>query len=261
LISINIKEQINKISKIFGFSIVNRYLYDYMAIVYRHRRLDNNSIFYIGIGVDEKRAFQLRSRNQLWKNIVLKTDYKVEIIAENIDYNKAKELEIFLISLYGRRDLKNGILCNMTDGGDGNTNFSLDTKNKISNSLKGIKQSEETKLKRSNALKKVWENQDLRELKRKQSLELNRLGLIGTKGKPSKKKGIKISQEIKDKVSEGLKKHFQNNKPHNFKDIDIEIKNNIYKDYKNGIKKFQLHKKYNLCRTIIERLIKEYETK
>jgi hypothetical protein len=232
-----------------------------MAIVYRHRRLDNNTIFYIGIGVNEKRAYQKRSRNSLWQNIVLKTDYKVEIIAENINYEEAKELEIFLISLYGRRDLNNGILCNMTAGGDGNTDMSIDVKNKISTSLIGLKQSEQTKLKRSNTLKKVWENQDLRELKRKQTLELNRLGLIGTKGKPSKKKGIKISQEIKDKVSEGLKKHFQNNKQHNFKDIDIGIKNNIYKDYENGIKKFQLHKKYNLCRTIIERLIKEYETK
>lgn len=232
-----------------------------MAIVYRHRRLDNNTIFYIGIGVSKNRAYQKRSRNSLWNNIVSKSEYEVEIIADNIDCLDAKELEIFLISLYGRRDLKNGILCNMTDGGDGNTNFSLDTKNKISNSLKGIKQSEETKIKRRNALKKVWENQDLRELKREQSLELNKLGLIGTKGRPSKKKGIKIPQEIKDKVSEGLKKHFQNNKPHNFKDIDIDIKINIYKDYKNGVKKFQLHKKYNLCRTIIERLIKEYETK
>jgi hypothetical protein len=232
-----------------------------MAIVYRHRRLDDNSIFYIGIGVDEKRAFQLRSRNQLWKNIVLKTDYKVEIIAENIDYDKAKELEIFLISIYGRRDLKNGILCNMTGGGDGNTNMSDELKNKISNSLKGIKQSEETKLKRSNALKKVWENQDLRELKRKQSLELNRLGLIGRKGFISKKKGIKLSKEICEKMSKSLKKYYENNKPHNFINIDDDLKNNILNDYKNGIKKFKLHKKYNLSRSVIDRIINEYETK
>jgi hypothetical protein len=232
-----------------------------MAIVYRHRRLDDNSIFYIGIGVDEKRAFQLRSRNQLWKNIVLKTDYKVEIIAENIDYDKAKELEIFLISLYGRRDLKNGILCNMTGGGDGNTNMSDELKNKISNSLKGIKQSEETKLKRSNTLKKVWENQDLRELKRKQSLELNRLGLIGRKGFISKKKGIKLSKEICEKMSKSLKKYYENNKPHNFINIDDDLKNNILNDYKNGIKKFKLHKKYNLSRSVIDRIINEYETK
>ena len=232
-----------------------------MAVVYRHRRLDDNSIFYIGIGKEKNRAYQLRSRNSLWKNIVLKTDYQVEIIAENINYDEAKELEIFLIILYGRRDLNNGILCNMTDGGDGNINMSIDVKNRISTSLIGLKQSEETKLKRKNTLKEVWKNQELIELKRKQSLELNKLGLIGTKGKPSNKKGIKLSKNICEKMSKSLKKYYQNNKPHNFKDIDIEIKINIYKDYENGIKKFQLHKKYNLCRTIIERLIKEYETK
>jgi hypothetical protein len=232
-----------------------------MAVVYRHRRLDNNSIFYIGIGKEKNRAYQLRSRNCLWKNIVSKTNYQVEIIAENINYNEAKELEIFLISLYGRRDLNNGILCNMTDGGDGNTNFSIDLKNKISNSLKGKKQSEETKLKRKNTLLKTWENQDLRDLKSKQTYELNRLGIIGTKGKPSNKKGIKLSKEIIDKVSKGLKKYYENNKPHNFLLIDNEIKKSIWSDYKNGIKKFHLHKKYNLCRSVIDRIIKEYETK
>ena len=232
-----------------------------MAIVYRHRRLDNNTIFYIGIGKEEKRAYQLRSRNQYWKNIISKTKYEVEIIADNISYEDAKELEIFLISLYGRKDLDKGLLCNMTDGGDGNTNFSIDLKNKISNSLKGKKQSEETILKRSNTLKKVWENQDLRDLKRAQSLELNRLGLIGRKGFISNKKGIKLSKEICEKMSKSMKKYYENNKPHNFINIDDDLKNNILNDYKKGIKKFRLHKKYNLCRSVIDRITKEYETK
>jgi hypothetical protein len=232
-----------------------------MAIVYRHRRLDDNTIFYIGIGKDKNRAYQTRSRNCLWNNIVLKSNYQVEIIAETINYNEAKELEIFLISIYGRRDLKNGILCNMTAGGDGNTNMGIDVKNKISASLKGLKQSEETKLKRKNTLNEVWKNQDLRDLKRKQSIELSRLGLISKKGVASKKKGIKISQEIKDKVSKGLKEYFKSNKPHNFLLIDNKIKEAILSDYQIGIKKFQLHKKYNFSRTIIERIIKDYEVK
>ena len=232
-----------------------------MAVVYRHRRLDNNSIFYIGIGKEKNRAYQLRSRNCLWKNIVSKTDYKIEIIAENINYDEAKELEIFLISLYGRKDLNSGALSNMTAGGDGNTNMSIDVKNKISASLIGLKQSEETKLKRKNTLKEVWKNQDLIDLKRKQSLELNRLGLIGRKGFISKKKGIKLSKEICEKMSKSMKKYYENNKPHNFINIDNYLKKNILNDYKNGIKKFKLHKKYNLSRSVIDRVINEYETK
>ena len=182
-----------------------------MAVVYRHRRLDNNSIFYIGIGVNKNRAYQTRSRNNFWKNIVSKTKYQVEIIANGINYDDAKELEIFLISIYKRKDLYNGILCNMTDGGDGNSNMSAEVKNKISTSLRGKKQSEETKNKRKSILKEVWRNQELRDLKSKQTKELNRLGLIGNKGVPSNKKGIKLSQEIKDKTSAGLKKYYLNN--------------------------------------------------
>jgi hypothetical protein len=232
-----------------------------MAVVYRHRRLDNNSIFYIGIGLNKNRAYQIRSRNQLWKNIVSKTKYQIEIIVNEINYDDAKELEIFLINIYGRKDLHNGILCNMTDGGDGNTNMSDEVKKKISNSLKGKKQSEETKNKRKEVLKEVWKSQNLRDLKSKQTKELNRLGLIGTKGMPSKKKGIKISQEIKNKTSIGLKKYYLNNKPHNFIDINDDIKQSIFKEYQNGLVKFKLHKKYNLSRTIIERIIKEYEVR
>ncbi len=232
-----------------------------MAVVYRHRRLDNNSIFYIGIGVNKNRAYQTRSRNNFWKNIVSKTKYQVEIIANGINYDDAKELEIFLISIYKRKDLYNGILCNMTDGGDGNSNMSAEVKNKISTSLRGKKQSEETKNKRKSILKEVWRNQELRDLKSKQTKELNRLGLIGNKGVPSNKKGIKISQEIKDKTSAGLKKYYLNNKPHNFLEINSDIKQSIFKEYESGVAKFKLHKKYNLCRTIIERIIKEYEVR
>ena len=94
-----------------------------MAIVYRHRRLDNNEIFYIGIGKTEKRAYSEDKRNRFWKHIVQKSGYTIEIIAENLDYDDAKELEILLIKAYGRKDTGSGNLVNLTDGGDGCTGF------------------------------------------------------------------------------------------------------------------------------------------
>jgi len=101
--------------------------------VYRHRRMDNNEIFYIGIG-NEKRPYQKykSNRNKYWHNIVNKTEYEVEIISLNLDVETAKELEIFLIQLYGRKDLKTGNLVNMTDGGDGclNLKHSKETRKK-----------------------------------------------------------------------------------------------------------------------------------
>ena len=118
-----------------------------MAIVYRHRRLDTNKIFYIGIGKEERRAYRKDGRNTHWKNIVNKTNYDVEIIAKHIDWQTACELEIFLISEYGIKNLSN-----ITLGGDGNLgNFhSLESKKIMSEKKigkpswnKGIKRTSE----------------------------------------------------------------------------------------------------------------------
>lgn len=92
-----------------------------MAYLYRHIRLDNNVPFYIGIGSDEKysRANSSKNRNNYWNKIVDKTDYEVEILFEDDDYEFIKEKEIEFIKLYGRKDIGKGTLCNLTNGGDG----------------------------------------------------------------------------------------------------------------------------------------------
>lgn len=91
-----------------------------MAVVYKHIRLDTNEIFYVGIGKDEKRAYQIHNRrNSYWKNIVNKTDYKIEITHQDICYEEACAIEKYLIYFYGRANLNQGTLCNLTDGGEG----------------------------------------------------------------------------------------------------------------------------------------------
>ena len=70
--------------------------------VYRHRRLDTNKIFYIGIGSIKRSRDKGKRRNQHWNRIVNKTEYKVEIVATNLYKEDAKELEIFMIKLYGK---------------------------------------------------------------------------------------------------------------------------------------------------------------
>ena len=89
-----------------------------MAYVYRHIRLDKNQPFYIGIGSDAeyKRANERARRSELWKKITAKSDYFVEIIADEVSVEFAKEKEIEFIKLYGRIDKRTGTLCNMTDG-------------------------------------------------------------------------------------------------------------------------------------------------
>jgi hypothetical protein len=105
-----------------------------MAIVYQHIRLDTNEVFYIGIGKSVKRAFSKYNRNRFWKSIVKKTEYNVEILHNNLSEDEAKKLEMFYIDKYGRRDNGSGILCNLTDGGDGINGFifNQDVKSKMS---------------------------------------------------------------------------------------------------------------------------------
>ena len=138
-----------------------------MAIVYTHNRLDNNSIFYIGIGHDIKRAYSKKSRNLHWHNIVKKTGYSVDIIHSNLKIEEAREIEIKLIKYYGRQDLNEGDLVNMTDGGESTINLSPEARQKISNHAKtrvhpmlGKHHSKETKQKLSDAIKDIPLSED-----------------------------------------------------------------------------------------------------
>jgi len=109
--------------------------------LYRHIRLDNNQVFYVGIGKKGKsgswakeyaRAYEKYNRSSFWKRIVEKSGYRVEILltSDNVSFIKEKEQEF--IKLYGRKDLKTGTLCNMTDGGDGMNSPSEEGRKKMS---------------------------------------------------------------------------------------------------------------------------------
>jgi hypothetical protein len=92
-----------------------------MAYVYRHIRLDKNVPFYIGLGTDSNysRAHQTKSRNQHWHNVVKNSEYRVEIMLDDLSFEEACVKEIELISVYGRVDTCGGSLVNWTDGGQG----------------------------------------------------------------------------------------------------------------------------------------------
>lgn len=120
-----------------------------MPYVYRHIRLDKNEPFYIGIGSDmtNKRANERARRSELWKKIVAKSEYEIEILMDDITFEEAKSKEIEFIKLYGRIDLGNGTLVNLTDGGDGAINriFTPEHRKKLSLSQIGKGKSEEIK--------------------------------------------------------------------------------------------------------------------
>lgn len=141
--------------------------------LYRHIRLDKYQPFYIGIGTIYKkdknsinkntlyrRAFSLQKKSNIWKRISNKTEYKVEIIIESTNYNFIKSKEIEFIKLYGRLDLKLGILANLTDGGDGSVGFkqSSEFKKNCRKRMTGFNPSESTRRKMSQSNSKRLDN-------------------------------------------------------------------------------------------------------
>lgn len=158
-----------------------------MAIVYAHTRLDTNQIFYIGISVNDKRPHNKTQRNKIWKGIVKRTKYKVEVLFDNLTWEEACKKEIELIKKYGRIDNNTGVLCNLTDGGNGTINFKhkQESKNKIGEAWKGKKrgpQSEEHKQK---------------------MLETKRLNNTFR----GAHKGVKRSEETRKKISEKVSRN------------------------------------------------------
>ena len=113
--------------------------------VYKHVRLDKGIPFYIGIGKKSNFArayeFNKEKRNHLWWKIFSKTEITVEILYENLTKEEASLYEQSLVKEYGRIDLNEGSLCNLTDGGDGiwNSKRSDETKRILSEQKKGSK--------------------------------------------------------------------------------------------------------------------------
>lgn len=173
-----------------------------MAVVYRHIRLDTRQPFYIGIGVNEARAYSLKNRNKHWHNIVNKCGYEVQLLFDDLAYEDAKLKEIEFITLYGRYNISNGLLCNLTDGGDGSLGYkpTEEALLKISQTSKGrIKTPEQiTKWKQSMSF-------NIKE----ETKEKIRQSLLGKKHTAERKEnqrkahlGKSLSEETKQKLSD-----------------------------------------------------------
>jgi hypothetical protein len=151
-----------------------------MAYVYKHIRLDTNEVFYVGIGNDVKykRAY-VTQRTKYWKNITNKTNYKVEIFEDGLSWEHACERETYWIKFYGRRDLKEGTLVNLTNGGEGAVGAlrSKETREKLSKANKGKRLTEEQIKKMSESLK----------------------------GRISPRKGVTLTDKTKEKIREKRK--------------------------------------------------------
>jgi hypothetical protein len=201
-----------------------------MALVYKHIRKDTNEVFYIGIGKTEKRAYSNANRNKHWHNIVNKYGYIVEIIKTNLTKEDAIQIEIDLIKNYGRRDLKEGTLVNLTNGGDGIASASVEVVEKILKSRSWYKHSNESKQKMSDA-KKGKANGRLgvtlsAETKQKMSISTKKtMTEAHRKILSNAAKGKTLSTETKIKISNSLQGVLLGGKnPASVKCIDLQTK-------------------------------------
>jgi len=162
-----------------------------MAIVYQHRRLDTNEVFYVGIGSNKKRAYSKYKRTKLWHNVVSKAGYVVEITHDSVLWEEACSIEKYLISFYGRRDLELGSLVNMTDGGDGRLGSiaSEETRLKMGRSLKG-----------KNTWTKEYIKKGVVNVKRELTPEYKKKISDSLKGRPGTWIGRKHSEETIQKM-------------------------------------------------------------
>lgn len=95
--------------------------------IYRHLRNDTGAVFYVGRGCVRsnrafglERAYDIKGRSPYWSNVVSSAGgFTVEVMLIDLTKEQANLKEKEFITLYGRRNLGEGVLCNLTDGGDG----------------------------------------------------------------------------------------------------------------------------------------------
>lgn len=175
-----------------------------MAYVYKHLRKDTNEIFYIGIGKTIKRLNSKGNRNQYWHNIVNKAGFDVEIVEDGLSWEDACEREKYWIKYYGRRDLNEGTLVNMTNGGEGVVGHSDEVLRKISNASKNRIISDETREKLKNRIVTDETREKLSKSLKGRKLSDEHINKIKKSNKnciPPSRKGKTLSDEAKTKLS------------------------------------------------------------
>lgn len=83
--------------------------------VYIHRRKTDGTIFYVGMGVND-RPWSRHGRGKWWKSIVKKNGFYTEICQSGMSRADAALLEMWIIAKLRHEGVT---LCNITDGGDG----------------------------------------------------------------------------------------------------------------------------------------------
>lgn len=149
--------------------------------VYQHLKANTNAVFYIGKGKG-KRCNQKAGRNQYWHRVVNKHGFVPKIIVDGIDEELAFLCEAELIDKYKKLGVK---LVNATDGGEGASGYKHTEEHK-----EKMLGNEYWKLVKTNGFKGKTHSEE-----QKEKWSKTRKGSYGTRN------GVKLSEEIKAKIS------------------------------------------------------------
>jgi tRNA splicing endonuclease len=204
-----------------SFSCINNTAPNLRAVMVNPRRFytyaylrEDRTPYYIGKG-SGRRAYSKHSSFYPPKD---KT--KIIYLKQNLTEEEAFRHEIYMIAVFGRKDIGTGILINRTDGGDNppknnnggwnkgiTMNFSPQRSKKISNSLKGKEKSKE----------------------HKENISNSRRGIV-----PSNKNNFKLNDEqIQELISSDDL-------------LELSKKFNVSKNYLYGLRKILKQRGYNV---------------
>lgn len=121
--------------------------------VYLHRRADSKEVFYVGKG-SGRRAWNTQYRSEYWHRVAGKYGVEIEMAAEGLTEADAFALEIELIAHHKARGVR---LVNATIGGEGASGAkrSDETRRRLSIAITGIKKRPWTDEER--ALRALWQ--------------------------------------------------------------------------------------------------------
>jgi hypothetical protein len=175
---------------------------------------EDKTPYYIGKGKGDR--IYKKSKNDIRPP---RDKSKIILLKQNLSEGDAFNHEKYMIAIFGRKDLGTGILHNRTDGGDGSSGVlqTEETKLKRSNALKGRPRPEEVKNKIGEKNKGRTQSQEARNkigdihkgntywVGRKHTEESKQKMRDAKVGKSSHMKGKSHSEETKDKISSSKK--------------------------------------------------------
>jgi len=176
---------------------------------------EDGTPYYIGKGSGKRKFVKHKGRG----GVVIRfpPEDRILVLKENLTEEEAFKHEIYMIDVFGRKDIGTGILRNQSNGGEGSS---------------GHKKSEEWKKNQSEYLKKnnpMYNKETLEKMRKSQTGKKQSKETISKRKETiAKMGGVKLTSEQRKKISDA-------NKGRKFSDAHKESLRNAWKRRKKGV--------------------------